>query len=211
VQNDFANNISECDVLHLAPHLEDSAAPHGRRHCSPSATTRAAGAVTAPGATTRQRCAGTLLPAAGGAPGTPRRQRAPASPPHRPRIAGVGAVGVAGQGGAGETPRVEASRLAAGEPARADDVIGTQEMRDNTHGTRDNTRREVTMQLSATLTCPHCAGTTSEIMPIDACRVVYTCPHCAAPLRPLPGDCCVFCSYADTPCPPSQSADPCGS
>ncbi len=122
VQNDFANNISECDVLHLAPHLEDSAAPHGRRHCSPSATTRAAGAVTAPGATTRQRCAGTLLPAAGGAPGTPRRQRAPASPPHRPRIAGVGAVGVAGQGGAGETPRVEASRLAAGEPARADDV-----------------------------------------------------------------------------------------
>ncbi len=81
----------------------------------------------------------------------------------------------------------------------------------NTHGTRDNLRREVTMQLSATLTCPHCAGTTSEIMPIDACRVVYICPHCAAPLRPLPGDCCVFCSYADTPCPPSQSADPCGS
>jgi len=61
-------------------HLEDSAAPHGRRHCSPSATTRAAGAVTAPGATTRQRRAGTLLPAAGGALGTPRRQRAPASP-----------------------------------------------------------------------------------------------------------------------------------
>jgi hypothetical protein len=67
------------------------------------------------------------------------------------------------------------------------------------------------MQLSATLTCPHCAGTASEIMPTHACRVVYTCPHCAAPLRPLPGDCCVFCSYADTPCPPSQSADPCGS
>jgi len=64
----------------MAPHLADSAAPHGRRHCSPSATTRAAGAVTAPGATTRQRRAGTLLPAAGGALGTPRRQRAPASP-----------------------------------------------------------------------------------------------------------------------------------
>ncbi|MGE7197418.1 GDCCVxC domain-containing (seleno)protein [Brevundimonas sp.] len=23
-------------------------------------------------------------------------------------------------------------------------------------------------------------------------------------LKPLPGDCCVFCSYADVPCPPIQ-------
>jgi hypothetical protein len=44
-----------------------------------------------------------------------------------------------------------------------------------------------------------------ETMPTDACQYVYDCPACGAVLKPKPGDCCVFCSYADTPCPPVQS------
>lgn len=60
------------------------------------------------------------------------------------------------------------------------------------------------MQLVSTLTCPKCGGTSTEAMPDNACWFFYDCPHCRASLRPLAGDCCVFCSYADVPCPPIQ-------
>ena len=41
-------------------------------------------------------------------------------------------------------------------------------------------------------------------MPTDACQFFYECDACKALLRPLPGDCCVFCSYGTVPCPPVQ-------
>jgi hypothetical protein len=59
-------------------------------------------------------------------------------------------------------------------------------------------------QLSSTIRCPACGAEHAEIMPIDACRIVYTCPTCQAVLHPQPGDCCVFCSYGSVPCPPVQ-------
>ncbi|HWI87642.1 MAG TPA: GDCCVxC domain-containing (seleno)protein [Sphingomicrobium sp.] len=62
------------------------------------------------------------------------------------------------------------------------------------------------MQLISTLTCPHCGGVSQETMPTDACQYFYDCRHCGAVLRPLSGDCCVFCSYGDAPCPPVQEA-----
>jgi hypothetical protein len=43
-------------------------------------------------------------------------------------------------------------------------------------------------------------------MPTNACQFFYDCRHCATVLRPLTGDCCVFCSYGDVPCPPIQEA-----
>lgn len=58
----------------------------------------------------------------------------------------------------------------------------------------------------ATITCPRCGHTERESMPLDACRYVYECRGCGTRLLPLAGDCCVFCSYADTPCPPRQTA-----
>ncbi len=61
------------------------------------------------------------------------------------------------------------------------------------------------MELMGTITCPSCKGTSTDTMPTDACRYFYTCPHCATRLRPRPGDCCVFCSYGDVPCPPTQA------
>ena len=41
-------------------------------------------------------------------------------------------------------------------------------------------------------------------MPADACQFYYECVSCGAVLRPEPGDCCVFCSFADKTCPPKQ-------
>ncbi len=64
--------------------------------------------------------------------------------------------------------------------------------------------------LIATLTCPVCGRETMETMPSDRCVFFCECAGCGTVLRPKPGDCCVFCSYADTPCPPRQdmAADP---
>lgn len=59
-------------------------------------------------------------------------------------------------------------------------------------------------QLVSTLTCPKCGGVSVETMPTDACQFFYDCRHCGEVLRPLKGDCCVFCSYGDMPCPPIQ-------
>ena len=62
------------------------------------------------------------------------------------------------------------------------------------------------MQLTSSLTCPGCGGVSVETMPTDACQYYYDCRHCGALLKPLSGDCCVFCSYGDVPCPPIQQA-----
>jgi len=56
----------------------------------------------------------------------------------------------------------------------------------------------------ATLGCPHCGKRTRAAMPEDACLWFFECPGCGVLLRPKPGDCCVFCSYGDAPCPPVQ-------
>jgi hypothetical protein len=58
----------------------------------------------------------------------------------------------------------------------------------------------------AWLTCPECGFAKVEAMPSNACQHFYRCDSCNALLKPLPGDCCVFCSYADHVCPPKQAA-----
>ncbi len=64
----------------------------------------------------------------------------------------------------------------------------------------------------STITCPHCGHRKKETMPTDACQWFYECEACHALLRPKEGDCCVFCSYGDVPCPPIQMhQDCCGS
>jgi hypothetical protein len=60
------------------------------------------------------------------------------------------------------------------------------------------------MQLESTLTCPNCGRQSIERMPTDACQFFYDCKGCGARLKPLAGDCCVFCSYGSVPCPPIQ-------
>jgi hypothetical protein len=59
--------------------------------------------------------------------------------------------------------------------------------------------------LVSTITCPACGHAERETMPTDACQWFYDCKGCRAVLKPTPGDCCVFCSYGDTACPPVQA------
>jgi hypothetical protein len=61
---------------------------------------------------------------------------------------------------------------------------------------------EVTLQ--SVLTCPECGAASEEQMPTDACIYFYECKQCHKVLRPVAGDCCVFCSFGSVKCPPIQ-------
>ncbi|HEV8679792.1 MAG TPA: GDCCVxC domain-containing (seleno)protein [Stellaceae bacterium] len=64
--------------------------------------------------------------------------------------------------------------------------------------------------LESAIACPSCGAVKVEPMPSDACLVFYECTGCGAPLRPVPGDCCVFCSFGSIACPPVQLQRACG-
>ncbi|MEZ4698474.1 MAG: GDCCVxC domain-containing (seleno)protein [Rhodothermales bacterium] len=61
------------------------------------------------------------------------------------------------------------------------------------------------VELQSTITCPNCSSQSRETMPTDACQFFWKCPSCETIIRPKDGDCCVFCSYGDTACPPIQN------
>lgn len=67
------------------------------------------------------------------------------------------------------------------------------------------------MELISTLVCPQCGHRATETMPTNACQYFYDCKGCGTVLRPDSGDCCVFCSFGDVPCPPIQEARASGS
>lgn len=60
------------------------------------------------------------------------------------------------------------------------------------------------LSLDSTITCPNCGSETPVRMSVGSCQFFWECPACDMLLRPKPGDCCVFCSYGDAPCPPKQ-------
>jgi hypothetical protein len=62
------------------------------------------------------------------------------------------------------------------------------------------------MHRESVLTCPLCGHQSVEQMPTDACRFFHVCKGCGEKLKPLAGDCCVFCSYGSVPCPPVQES-----
>ncbi|HMU21991.1 MAG TPA: GDCCVxC domain-containing (seleno)protein [Sphingorhabdus sp.] len=70
---------------------------------------------------------------------------------------------------------------------------------------------ETDIILESTLTCPVCGTSKTETMPTNACQFFYDCTGCGTVLRPLTGDCCVFCSYGTVKCPPIQQDDDCTS
>jgi hypothetical protein len=65
------------------------------------------------------------------------------------------------------------------------------------------------IQLQSEISCPQCGHKAVETMPTDACQFFYDCTGCGAVLKPLAGDCCVFCSYGTFPCPPIQEGGGC--
>jgi uncharacterized Zn finger protein len=64
--------------------------------------------------------------------------------------------------------------------------------------------RETIIATEATIACPSCGTRKRETMPTNACQHFYRCTGCGELLKPMPGDCCVFCSYSDSACPPKQ-------
>ena len=58
--------------------------------------------------------------------------------------------------------------------------------------------------LASTIACPLCGHRQEETMPTGSCLHFYECRGCGSLLKPLPGHCCVFCSYGSAPCPPKQ-------
>ena len=54
------------------------------------------------------------------------------------------------------------------------------------------------------ITCHHCGHKKQEEMPEDACQFFYECENCHQLLKPLQGDCCVYCSYGSVECPSQQ-------
>lgn len=59
--------------------------------------------------------------------------------------------------------------------------------------------------MESTITCPVCGHQQTEQMASDRCEYYYECKGCGTLLQPLPGDCCVYCSYGTVPCPPIQA------
>ena len=65
------------------------------------------------------------------------------------------------------------------------------------------------MERFSIITCPECGHAKREMMPVDACQFFYECGGCGVLLRPIDGDCCVYCSYGDISCPPVQMGEGC--
>ncbi|MBV9229853.1 MAG: hypothetical protein JOZ18_11110 [Chloroflexi bacterium] len=67
------------------------------------------------------------------------------------------------------------------------------------------------LALLATLTCPNpiCQSQQQVMMPTTYCQLTYTCEACGLTHKRKPGGCCVFCSYADRPCPSKQGGEMC--
>ncbi|MDZ7720524.1 MAG: GDCCVxC domain-containing (seleno)protein [Balneolaceae bacterium] len=63
--------------------------------------------------------------------------------------------------------------------------------------------------LESTITCSNCGHKSTETMPKDSCQYFWECPKCEEILKPKQGDCCVFCSYGDSSCPPVQQDKNC--
>ena len=64
----------------------------------------------------------------------------------------------------------------------------------------------MSLVLQSNLTCPECGFIQKVEMPTRACQFFYNCVNCRQILKPKVGDCCVFCSYGDVPCPPRQGS-----
>lgn len=83
--------------------------------------------------------------------------------------------------------------------------------RNKMHGNCDNcaTSKGKKIETQSTLICPNCRHKKTEIMPTDACVYFYECENCRTRLKPLEGDCCVYCSYGTMKCPPIQAGENC--
>jgi hypothetical protein len=67
----------------------------------------------------------------------------------------------------------------------------------------------IDITLVSQLKCPECGFEKEEVMPTNACQYFYECTSCHEVLKPLKGDCCVYCSFGSVKCPPVQEGNDC--
>jgi len=60
------------------------------------------------------------------------------------------------------------------------------------------------LELVSTIECPACGHREIETMHEGVYQYFYKCKECARVVKPMKGECCVFCSYGDVPCPSTQ-------
>lgn len=60
------------------------------------------------------------------------------------------------------------------------------------------------VEYHARLKCPWCGYIQDIDMPSETRHYLYECWRCRKVISPLVGSCCIFCSYADKPCPQRQ-------
>jgi hypothetical protein len=61
--------------------------------------------------------------------------------------------------------------------------------------------QDTALAVYSEIKCPECGYRKAEKVPTEICRIKYTCDSCRSELRPMPDDCCVFCSYGTHKCP----------
>ena len=90
-------------------------------------------------------------------------------------------------------------------------ATGVNYYRNKLHGSCDTCAiyNGKSVELKSTLRCPNCGHKKDEMMPTEACQYFYECDQCKTILKPLKGDCCVYCSYGSVKCPPIQAGDNC--
>jgi len=63
--------------------------------------------------------------------------------------------------------------------------------------------------LVSKIRCPKCGFEKNDVMPTNACQYFYECCACHEVIKPLAGDCCVYCSFGTVKCPPIQEGSGC--
>ncbi|MBZ9731687.1 hypothetical protein LB467_18545 [Salegentibacter sp. JZCK2] len=63
--------------------------------------------------------------------------------------------------------------------------------------------------IESEIICPECGHKKVEEMPTESCQFFYQCENCKSVLRPIEGDCCVYCSYGSVSCPSIQEKKNC--
>ncbi|MFW9990603.1 MAG: GDCCVxC domain-containing (seleno)protein [Candidatus Odinarchaeota archaeon] len=60
------------------------------------------------------------------------------------------------------------------------------------------------VKIETRLKCPHCGLVEVVEMPLDRCIIRHECGYCQSVIVPKKGDCCIFCSHGNIPCPSEQ-------
>ncbi len=60
------------------------------------------------------------------------------------------------------------------------------------------------MIIDSILTCPNCNHKFQEQMPENTYQSSFRCAECKEVIKTKKGECCVYCSYGDYPCPQAQ-------